>query len=212
MVLGILKKLFKGLTGLFWNDKPNINKMKNKKDIEGLIEALNYKDESIQLGAIKALGSANDPRAIDPLIKILRHYYFGNFATFALGKMGEPAIEPLINSLKDKNINVRMKSAYALGLIGTETAVKPLNQLLDDENDTVRMDAAAALGMIGSKKAVEPLIKSLKDKHWKVRENSACSLGLIGDKKAIEPLNQMINDENKDVVSEVNIALDKIKF
>lgn len=211
MALEILKNLLKRIKGLFWKNKPNISKMKDNKDVKGLIKALSYKDESIRLRAIKALGILGDPEAIEPLIKLLSHSFLGNYATFSLGKIGKPAVKPLINALQKDNKNVRINSTYALGLTGDTNAVQTLIQLLDDKNDTVRMNAAAALGMIGSEEAVLSLIKALNDKHWKVRENATGALEQIGDKKAIKPLNHMLNDENKEVSVRAKIALEKIK-
>lgn len=211
MVLGILKKIFLKIKDVLGIGKPNISKMKQKKDVDGLIEALSYKDESIKLGAIKALGSIGDPHSIEPLIKFLKQSYLGNYATFALAEIGNPAVDLLIEATQNKDNYVRMNSAYALGLIGNEKAVPTLNKLLKDKDDTVRMDASGALRMIASPKAVDPLIKSLKDKEWKVRENSAEALGKIGDERAIEHLSPMLNDENKNVSMKAEIALEKIK-
>jgi len=46
-------------------------------------------------------------------------------AAKALGKIGEPAVEPLIRALKDKDENVRDGAAAALGKIGDRRAVEP---------------------------------------------------------------------------------------
>ena len=44
----------------------------------------------------------------------------------SLVKIGEPAVEPLINALKDKDSFVRWKATGALVKIGDERAVEPL--------------------------------------------------------------------------------------
>lgn len=52
---------------------PNIDSMKKKKDIQGLIKALEYKENfGIRKMAAFTLGELNDPRAIDPLIAGLK--------------------------------------------------------------------------------------------------------------------------------------------
>jgi HEAT repeat protein len=68
---------------------PNIEKLENKQDIEGLVKALDYKNLGIRI-------SASD----------------------ALVRLGEPAIEPLINSLRDEDVDVRIRAAEALGKLG----------------------------------------------------------------------------------------------
>lgn len=68
--------------------KPSdIENMQAKKDIEGLVRALGYKED----------------------------YYVRMDAARALGKIGDPrAVEPLIAALKDEELNVRKEAAGAL--------------------------------------------------------------------------------------------------
>lgn len=56
------------MRGLF---KPNIEKMKRKKDTEGLIRALSNKDYGIKIKAVEALGKIEDKKAIDALVKFI---------------------------------------------------------------------------------------------------------------------------------------------
>jgi len=56
------------MRGLF---KPNIEKMKIKKDTEGLIKALSNKDYGIKIEAAEALGEIGDKKAIDALVKFI---------------------------------------------------------------------------------------------------------------------------------------------
>jgi len=51
---------------------PNIRKLKARKNIKGLIEALKDKDEGVRRGAAMALGEIKDARAVEPLIKLLK--------------------------------------------------------------------------------------------------------------------------------------------
>ena len=63
-------------------------------------------------------------------------------------KIGEPAVEPLIEALKDKDQDVRWEAALALGNIGDERAVEPLIEALKDEDEDVREAAGEALEKI----------------------------------------------------------------
>lgn len=58
--------------GLFGLGKPNIKKMKAKRDVEGLIKALSGQGWDIHNEAAEALGDIKNPRAIEPLIQALR--------------------------------------------------------------------------------------------------------------------------------------------
>ena len=65
-----------------------------------------------------------------------------------LVEIGAPAVEPLIEMLKDGNNNIRSAAAETLGKIGDERAVEPLEALRDDENTFVRISGFEALMMI----------------------------------------------------------------
>jgi len=116
---------------------PNIEKMEAKGDVKGLIKALRS-DKHVKGG-------------------------YRREATGALIRIGAPAVEPLIQALKDKDPVIRFGAADALGGIGDKRAVEPLIEALKDEDAAVRAWAALALGNIGDERAVEPLTKALKD-------------------------------------------------
>jgi len=79
--------------------KPNIEKLREKRDVKRLCKALSYKDGMVRRGAAFALGMIGDKRAVEPLITALKDPD-GNVRTSAaesLGKIGDPrAVEPLI--------------------------------------------------------------------------------------------------------------------
>jgi len=115
--------------------RPNIETLKQKNDIDGLIEALDYQeDHNIRREAALALGQIGDSHAIDPLI----------------------------NCLQDHKL-VREVAARSLGEIGDSKSINPLIQLLNDQDWEVRGSAAKALGKIGDEKALHPLINALRD-------------------------------------------------
>jgi hypothetical protein len=101
-------------------------------------------------------------------------------ARTALVEIGEPAIEPLVAALQDRNKEVRALATSALREILEETkdarAVEPLIATLNHKNDDVRRRAALLLGIIGDTRAVEPLTAALKDKDEEVRERAAEAL------------------------------------
>jgi HEAT repeat protein len=200
--------------GLF--GPPDVEKMKEKKNIKGLIKALNYKkDWSIRADAAGALGDIGDVRAVEPLIAALKHgeREVRQAITEALGKIGNPqAVEPLIATLKDKEWKVRKASASALGKIGDQRAVEPLIIILKNklENEDVLKTAAAVLGKIGDYRAVEPLIAVLKGEVRGDRQAIAEALGEIGDTRAVEPLIATLKDEGWPVRECAAKVLDKL--
>ena len=129
--------------------KPNIERLKARWDIDGLIKALNHRDYRIRKKAAEALGDMKAKEAVDALIK----------------------------TLKDENSEVRKAAAYALGRIGDEKAIKPLAEALKDESIDVRLEAAKSLKEIGYKKVAElpelisEVLNISKSEAFKILEN-----------------------------------------
>jgi HEAT repeat protein len=142
---------------MFLFGPPNVEKMKARRDVKGLIKALGYKkDEYVRRYTARALGEIKDPRAVEPLIAALKdaEWIVREAAAYALGEIKDPrAVEPLIAALKDENEYVRKAAAYALGEIKDPRAVEPLIAALKDKDSDVRKAAAEALDHLGWKPA-----------------------------------------------------------
>ena len=149
--------------GLF--GPPNVEKMKAKRDVKGLIKALSYKKYQATAGlresegrevrqeAAWALAQLGDARAVGPLIATLKDNDSERnvLAEVAGGlvKIGVPAVEPLIAALKDGDANMHAWAARVLGKIGDARAVEPLIAALKDSEAHVRESAAKALEKMG---------------------------------------------------------------
>jgi HEAT repeat protein len=213
--------------GLF--GPPDIEKLKAKGDIKGLVKALSYFGSSLDFrnremdkireasavrrAAARALGQVGDPRAVEPLIATLEHWGDADVrkaAAEALVKIGAPAVEPLIAALKDEVERVRKAAAETLVKIGAP-AVEPLIAAWrDSSNWHVRQAAVGALGQIGDARAVKPLIGALKNRDEYMRKAAAWALGQIGDPRAVEPLIAALKDEVEWVRKAAAWALVKI--
>ncbi|MEX2739467.1 MAG: HEAT repeat domain-containing protein [Candidatus Wukongarchaeota archaeon] len=101
---------------------------------------------------------------------------------WALFEIEEPAVEPLIEALKDEDWNVRWGAVFSLGKMEITKAVDPLIKTLKDENEHVRSESIEALIEIG-KPAVESLIKALKDESGLVQTLAKIALEKIKMKK-----------------------------
>jgi len=175
---------------------PNIEKMKARRDVDGLIKALQYKikstefkDEWVRRDAAKALGEIGGSSVVLPLIAALKHRdnEVRWEAALGLGKISDArGVEALNAALKDPYLC--RAAAIALGEIGGAHAVEPLISVLENKDAEVRKAAVEALGKIGDTRAVEPLIAELNDKDIKVRKAAVEALGKIGDIRAIQPL------------------------
>lgn len=151
--------------GLF--GPPNVEKLKARHDVKGLVRALRYYDW-------KDVWGCPAGRALDALVDI-----------------GAPAVEPLCKALRNKDENVRRLAAEALGRLGDKRAVLPLCAALEG---STRHAAARALGRIGDPRAVEPLCQVLRETAWTFDNTAAQALAEIGDRRAVEPLCLALQD------------------
>jgi len=83
--------------------KPNVEKLKAKKNINGLIKALNFKKDShVRYEAANALGELGERRALDPLIVLLKEK--GSIKIYAVEALGNiedvKVVDPLIRAMK----------------------------------------------------------------------------------------------------------------
>ncbi len=129
-------------------------------------------DPEVSNMASTALQSLQDPRAIDQLLPTLgsddaqwRH----NVAAI-VGKVGEPAVEPLLALVKSADWRVRAGAATALGFTEDQRAAGPLTSLaLQDSDSRVRREAAASLGFLDDAPVVPTLVTVLEDEDVHVR-------------------------------------------
>ena len=132
-------------------------------------------------------------------------------AAKVLVKIGKPAVEPLISSLKDKNWRIRVRAALVLGEIKDSRAVEPLIAALKDKKHLMRASVVAALAKIDDPHAIEPLIAALKDEHPFVRVVASRELGKLKYLRAAGPLLDALRDEHIDVRRSVVKALVEMK-
>jgi HEAT repeat protein len=181
--------------GLF--GPPNVDRLEAKRDIKGLVKALEYRNKALKYRKGKRVCI---------------------WAADALAKIGDPsAVEPLIAALKDSDSEVRGSAAHALGKIADPLAAEPLIAALGDKRcgplgaGNVCDAAAIALVEIGAA-AVEPLIAALKNSDSEVRSSAADALGEIGDSRAVEPLVAALDVTDWSVHRRVAAALDKLAW
>ena len=184
----------------------NIEKHEAKMSVEELIKALRNEEWDAREEAAEAL----DKLGWVPKDDNERAYYLiAKKEWDALIKLGKPAVEPLIYTLKYKDEIIRGIAVRILGEIGDKRAVGYLIQALEDEDWEVRLRAAESLGKTGDERAIEPLTQALKDEDEEVRCDVPEALGEIG-KPAVESLIQALEHEDEDVRMGAADALGKI--
>ncbi len=171
---------------------------------------------------IEALGEIGDARAAQALIDVILlqgdrfraidyislwqlDVQVCRAAAAALGKLGEPAIGPILQApyVKQRESYISKPSVVDmliewLNHITDARAVEPLIAILRKNGDEYGQTyAARALGKIGDARAVEALETVLQDKSRpnNVRWETAKALGEIGDARAVETLVTALQDE-----------------
>jgi len=166
---------------------PDIRQMEAKRDAQGLIKALTFKDAAIRIAAAEALAPMKDPQAVEPLVGLLKDDHPGvRLAAVAAlsARGGFRVVEPLVSALDDSNADVRATA---------ETAV--YRRLMTEPDNETRLATATALGRIRAASSVQALIKAVMDADEGVRVASIKSLQAIGDVAAILPLTIVLAHE-----------------
>jgi HEAT repeat protein len=147
------------------------------------IAALKDEDWAIREEAATALGTFRDPRAVGPLVSLLRDAdrAVRQAAVGALTAIGEASVPVLGLCLSDPQPGVQEAASSVLSLIADERVLAPLIASLENPDWIVRMHATKALGRVKDARAIEPLIPLLQDKVKAVREEATTALAEIGD-------------------------------
>jgi HEAT repeat protein len=121
----------------------------------------------------------------------------------ALKEIGSPAVEALIEALKDNNRDVRWTAVNTLGQIGDRRAVEPLTAVLQDEDSNMRWNAIRALGNLnddyGNKVLSTTLVADLAGNDLTARQVAVEELGRLRSVEAVEALTQVLKDKKSDI-------------
>jgi HEAT repeat protein len=132
-------------------------------------------------------------------------------AAQALARIGKPALQPLIETLKnDKDSGARAAAAFALGQMGplSATALPDLTAALRDGEERVRGSSASALARLGpaAKGAIPPLVEMVS--HDAHPGAAIEALGAIGPaaRDAVPALIAVLKDEKKEATTRASAA------
>lgn len=136
----------------------------------------------MRTASASALGMIGDPRAIKGLALLLRdeRYFVREQASRALGRIGEPAVDLLLDMANSSTPATREAAVAALGSTGSKRAINKVVEALSDSNANVRSAAVRSLGESSSEIAVPHLMALLRDESSALRAQAAASLGRLG--------------------------------
>ena len=176
-------------------------------------------DPKIQVrqAAAKALGNTQHPGALPYLMEALhdsfwwyeREYAAGDLLA-AIEKMGAAAVNPLIESLQDKEGMVRKFAATLLGRLGDPRAIEPLGMALYDLHHEVGKVSAESLARFGIP-ALEILVEALSHPEMWIRVHAIEALSRIKDVRVTPILLEMLHDPEREVKKQVIQSLGTLK-
>ncbi len=116
-------------------------------------------------------------------------------------QLGDIAIDPLIEALKNSHPDIRRQAVLLLGKLRTPRAIAPISELLNkNENFEVLYSIPIALEMIGGQEIVQPLRNVLKSDAAQARVHAAVLLGKLKTRlkteSAIPDLIKLLADDN----------------
>lgn len=171
----------------------------------------------VRQAAAKALGNTGHPAAVPFLMEALRDPYWwyeremqaGDLFT-AIEKMGEMAVEPLIEALKDNEGTVRKYAAILLGRTGDPHAIEPLGMALYDLHHDVGKASAEALVNFGVN-SFEILVEALEHPEMWIRIHSVDVLPKIREPRVALVLLEMLKDPEREVRKHVIEAMGELR-
>ncbi|MCX7840135.1 MAG: HEAT repeat domain-containing protein [Anaerolineae bacterium] len=145
---------------------PNIPQLQAKRDVAGLVRALQSKDVRTRCDALRALGELREPRAFP----ILRDCLLAETTTTpekiqaaeALGQLGDTSAIDALFLASEQNLTLEEREIDAVRMIPDKT-YRPefyVNRIATDEYN-LRVAIAHALAQLGGEHAIEKLFQML---------------------------------------------------
>jgi len=171
----------------------------------------------VRQAAAKSLGSTGHTAALPFLMEALRDSYWwyereaaaGDLLN-AIANMGEAAVDPLIEALKDKEGVVRKFAAGLLGRLKDPRAIEPLSMALYDTHHDVGQLSAEALVNFGAG-SFEVLVEALDHPEMWIRVHTVDVLPRVNEPRVALVLLEMLKDPEREVKKHVIAAMGELK-
>ena len=117
------------------------------------------------------------------------------YLALAMGRTGDSNYgQALIEGLEDEDLNSRLASINALGMIQFQPAITLLKQYLSGSTaQEEKLAAVIALGMIGDKSVITDLQILLSDEEPNLRWDAAVALAKLGDKSGSQVIENLLD-------------------
>jgi len=193
---------------------PNIDRLIEKGDIGGLIEASNIEDNSeIREQAVKALAEFESPDVVYALIDALNDDVteVRAAAVYALGELDDPnSYDDIITALEDEQVSVRDEAKKTLIALG-ESVFDALISNLDTNDNELRQELISILDEIGQP-ASASLIEALSSQNENIKSGVYETLVDLGE-PIIQDLIDALSEEGQErsqIIADILVELDDL--
>jgi HEAT repeat protein len=165
---------------------------------EPLVGALGDESWRVRRLAVDGLARHGGPEAIKSLLRTLREEHYNlnvlNSALQVLSLSGVDALSTFTDWLSERDVDLRIYSAQALGEQGDARGVPALVKALQDEDANVRYHAIEALGKLRAAEAVEPLAAIAETRDFYLAFPALDALTRIGESSSAPRLVPLLED------------------
>lgn len=180
-------------------------------DLAELEKKLHHEDDSVRVGAVKALGRMNSIEATRLLPDLLLdpNTYVRDWTYMTLTKIKDPASVKFLSAeaIRRPEVKIRLDLAEWAGEGGVSGAVPALVGLLEDKSPPVRLAAAEALAEIGDRSAAPDLKGRLGERKAPLRARFLIALGRLAGEEAAEEVEKGLRSRAWEVrVASVSLA------
>ncbi|MCX7679820.1 MAG: HEAT repeat domain-containing protein [Spirochaetes bacterium] len=199
--------------GLF---TPNIEKLIDNDDVDGLLKLIDHKKADIRLQAFLALSRKKDERIIEKLKTLLKDPdpKVQAVATLRFGELDKPTITSnirriIINGTQREKIEA-LRLIASKGKTDNPEISKILYLALQDKKPIVKIEAIRAIGATKDLYSEKHLIDLLEDKSSQIRTEAVKALGELATETCVDPIIGSLIDNHQDVRKAAHEALKKI--
>ncbi|MCP4603177.1 MAG: HEAT repeat domain-containing protein [Proteobacteria bacterium] len=185
--------------------------------VDVLLDRLKDSHAIVRLGAARSLGRTKNPRAIEPILKIMaeskrmsRRQLAQTLVAF--GPASHPALRRIIRREVSESYDEHFiaMALEMLALTGDIESVEDIKAVLDSTHLEVRIAAFKACVILHIPLSASVLEKGLADSEWPVRAQAALAAGKTGDTSVVYSLGACLSDGNWWVRHNAGFALHKL--
>jgi HEAT repeat protein len=155
---------------------------------------LRHPDKNVRIQEALTIGERQDVSALHDLVRGLRDdpdFFVRETISWALMRLGDPAVDPLVELTRDPEARVRHDAIHALSKVGYDRAALPVWERLWDDDWVVIAKAAYTLGVFGERGAAPELADLLMHEQPEVRTAAVEALERLGH-LAFDALSQVL--------------------